>query len=48
MTTLPLILVTCIPMLRPLKGWLVSSQYFYKAEEGKLATPVSQSSESQV
>ena len=47
-TTLPLILVTCIPLLRPLKGWLVSSQYFYKAEEGKLATPVSQSPESQV
>jgi uncharacterized protein (DUF983 family) len=35
-TTLPLILLTCIPPLRPLKGWLVASQYFYKAEEGKL------------
>jgi uncharacterized protein (DUF983 family) len=30
-------LATCIPPLRPLKGWLVASQYFYKAEEGKLA-----------
>ena len=38
-TTLPLILLTCIPPLRPLKGWLVASQYFYKAEEGRLAKP---------
>jgi len=38
-TTLPLILLTCIPVLRPLKGWLVASQYFYKAEEGRLVTP---------
>jgi uncharacterized protein (DUF983 family) len=37
-TTLPLILLTCIPPLRPLKGWLVSSQYFYKAAEGQLVT----------
>ncbi len=36
-TTLPFMLLTCIPPLRPLKGWLVASQYFYKAEEGKLA-----------
>ncbi|MDK4740160.1 DUF983 domain-containing protein [Rhizobium sp. LEGMi198b] len=35
-TTLPFMLLTCIPPLRPLKGWLVASQYFYKAEEGKL------------
>ena len=32
----PFTLLTCIPPLRPLKGWLVTSQYFYKAEEGKL------------
>ncbi|MFD2143600.1 DUF983 domain-containing protein [Ancylobacter oerskovii] len=38
-TTLPLTLLTCIPPLRPLKGWLVASQYFYKAEEGHLAPP---------
>lgn len=37
-TTLPLILLTCIPMLRPLKGWLIASQYFYKAQEGRLVT----------
>lgn len=35
-TTLPLIFLTCIPPLRPLKGWLVASQYVYKAEEGRL------------
>lgn len=33
----PFLLLTCIPPLRPLKGWLVASQYFYKAEEGKLS-----------
>ncbi|WP_436165375.1 DUF983 domain-containing protein [Bosea sp. LjRoot9] len=38
-TTLPLILLTCIPPLRPLKGWLVATQFFYKAEEGRLANP---------
>ena len=32
----PFMLATCIPPLRPLKGWLIASQYFYKAEEGKL------------
>ena len=35
-TTLPFMLLTCVPPLRPLKGWLVASQYFHKAEEGKL------------
>ena len=38
-TTLPIVLLTCIPPLRPLKGWLVASQYFFKAEEGRLAKP---------
>jgi uncharacterized protein (DUF983 family) len=38
-TTLPLILATCILPLRPLKGWLVCSQYFFKAREGRLVTP---------
>ena len=36
LVTGPFMLLTCIPPLRPLKGWLVASQYFYKAEEGKL------------
>lgn len=38
-TTLPIVLLTCIPPLRPLKGWLVASQFFFKAEEGRLAKP---------
>jgi uncharacterized protein (DUF983 family) len=40
-TTFPFLLLTCIPPLRPLKGWLVASQYFYKAEEARLDTTVS-------
>lgn len=36
-TSLPFMLLTCIPPLRPLKGWLVASQYFYKAQQGELA-----------
>ncbi len=38
-TSLPVLLLTCIPPLRPLKGWLIASQYVYKAEEGRLETP---------
>lgn len=37
-TSLPFLLLTCVPPLRPLKGWLVASQYFYKAGEGRLVT----------
>jgi uncharacterized protein (DUF983 family) len=36
LVSLPLVLATCIPPLRPLKGWLVASQFFHKAEEGRL------------
>jgi uncharacterized protein (DUF983 family) len=35
-TTLPLIVVCCVALLRPLKGWLVCSQYFHKAAEGTI------------
>lgn len=35
-TTLPFLLLTCIPPLRPLKGWLVASQFYFKAEQGQL------------
>jgi uncharacterized protein (DUF983 family) len=35
-TTFPFLLLTCILPLRPLKGWLVASQYYHKAEEGRL------------
>lgn len=34
--SLPVLLITCLLPLRPLKGWLVNSQYFYKAEQGKI------------
>ena len=36
LTTLPLTLGACMLLLRPLKGWLVCSQYFHKAEEGSI------------
>ncbi|MDR6192894.1 uncharacterized protein (DUF983 family) [Agrobacterium pusense] len=35
-TSVPIVLLSCLLPLRPLKGWLVNSQYFYKAEEGKI------------
>jgi uncharacterized protein (DUF983 family) len=35
-TSLPLLLVSCLLPLRPLKGWLVASQFFYKAREGRV------------
>lgn len=35
-TTMPLTLLACMALLRPLKGWLVCSQFFHKAEEGKI------------
>ncbi len=35
-TSLPIMLLTCLPPLRPLKGWLIASQYFHKAEEGSI------------
>lgn len=34
--TLPLTVLSCMALLRPLKGWLVCSQYFHKAEEGSI------------
>src|SRR5688572_26658280 len=36
LTTLPLTLGACMLLLRPLKGWLVCSQYFHRAEEGSI------------
>lgn len=36
LTTLPLTLGACMLLLRPLKGWLVCSQYFHKAQEGSI------------
>lgn len=37
-TSLPFMLLTCVPTLRPLKGWLVASQYVHKAEEARFGT----------
>ena len=34
--TVPLTILSCMALLRPLKGWLVCSQYFYKAEQGTI------------
>ena len=36
LTSLPFLLATCILPLRPLKGWLVCSQYFFQAREGRI------------
>lgn len=36
-TTLPFLLITCLLPLRPLKGWLVCTQYFYEAREGRIS-----------
>lgn len=38
LVTGPFLIATCIPPLRPLKGWLIASQYFYKAEEGRISS----------
>lgn len=35
--SLPFLALAGILPLRPLKGWLVCSQYFHKAEQGRLA-----------
>ena len=35
----PFFLITCLAPLRPLKGWLVCSQYFFKAGEGRIDRP---------
>lgn len=35
-TTLPLVMVFSILPLRPLKGWFVNSQFFFKAAEGQI------------
>jgi uncharacterized protein (DUF983 family) len=34
-TSLPAILLTCIPPLRPLKGWMVANQYRYDAKQAE-------------
>jgi uncharacterized protein (DUF983 family) len=39
LVTGPLLLATCVLPLRPLKGWLVCSQFFFKAGEGQISRP---------
>ncbi|TAK07676.1 MAG: DUF983 domain-containing protein [Rhizorhabdus sp.] len=39
LVTGPVLLATCLAPLRPLKGWLVCSQYFFKAGEGRINRP---------
>ncbi|MET0373400.1 MAG: DUF983 domain-containing protein [Rhizorhabdus sp.] len=39
LVTGPLLVATCVLPLRPLKGWLVCSQYFFKAGEGRISRP---------
>ncbi len=39
LVTGPFFLATCLAPLRPLKGWLVCSQYFFKAGEGQISRP---------
>lgn len=36
-TTLPVMLLFCLPPLRLMKGWLAANQYFHKAEEVRFA-----------
>jgi uncharacterized protein (DUF983 family) len=38
-TSLPILIVTTVLPLRPIKGWLVASQFFFKAREGQLVQP---------
>lgn len=38
-TTVPLTLILCMALLRPLKGWLVCSQYLNSAESGIIDRP---------
>lgn len=36
--SVPIMVLFCVPPLRPLKGWLVASQYYHKAGEGRIVT----------
>lgn len=38
-TSLPILIATTVLPLRPIKGWLVASQFYFKAREGRLVTP---------
>jgi uncharacterized protein (DUF983 family) len=36
---LPVVVISTVGPLRPIKGWLIASQFYFKAEEGRLAPP---------
>ena len=36
LVSLPVLLVSTVLPLRPIKGWLVASQFYFKAREGRL------------
>jgi len=38
-TTLPFLLLNCVPPIRPIKGMLIASQYANKAHEARFAVP---------
>jgi len=38
-TTLPLIVIACLAPLRPLKAWLVASQFYHDAAPGRYEAP---------
>jgi uncharacterized protein (DUF983 family) len=38
LVSLPVLLITCLLPLRPVKGWLICSQYFFNAREGRLVS----------
>ena len=42
---IPLVLITTVLPLRPMKGLLIALQYHHKAEEGRLVTPARGSEE---
>src|SRR5690606_9852506 len=35
-TSFPITLLACLLPLRPMKGWFVNSQFFFKAAEGQI------------
>jgi uncharacterized protein (DUF983 family) len=39
-TTLPLLLLPTLLLLRPIKGWLVCSQYLHRADGGRELTRI--------
>jgi uncharacterized protein (DUF983 family) len=37
LVSLPIVVLSTVAPLRPLKGWLVASQFFFEAREGQIA-----------